>query len=117
MFVLANVGARHRSVQRRCEAFDSGAAKRLQPAAASATESPMPLPRSAPPFRADHVGSMLRPPALLAARDKHRRGELAADALKRLEDEAIREVVRLQEEIGLKAVTDGEFRRTLWHMD
>src|ERR1700712_3879492 len=78
---------------------------------------PMAMPRPAPPFRADHVGSLLRPPALLAAREKHRRGELPAAELKRHEDEAIREVVRLQEEIGLKAVTDGEFRRTLWHMD
>jgi 5-methyltetrahydropteroyltriglutamate--homocysteine methyltransferase len=77
----------------------------------------MAMPRPAPPFRADHVGSLLRPPALLAAREKQRRGELPAAELKRLEDEAIREVVRLQEEIGLKAVTDGEFRRTLWHMD
>jgi 5-methyltetrahydropteroyltriglutamate--homocysteine methyltransferase len=77
----------------------------------------MAMPRPAPPFRADHVGSLLRPPALLAARDKQRRGELPAAELKGLEDEAIREVVRLQEEIGLKAVTDGEFRRTLWHMD
>jgi 5-methyltetrahydropteroyltriglutamate--homocysteine methyltransferase len=77
----------------------------------------MAMPRPAPPFRADHVGSLLRPPALLAARDKQRRGGLPKAELKRLEDDAIREVVRLQEEIGLKAVTDGEFRRTLWHMD
>jgi 5-methyltetrahydropteroyltriglutamate--homocysteine methyltransferase len=70
-----------------------------------------------PPFRADHVGSLLRPPDLLAARERYRRNEIGAAELKGLEDAAIREVVTLQEEIGLAAVTDGEFRRTLWHMD
>jgi 5-methyltetrahydropteroyltriglutamate--homocysteine methyltransferase len=73
--------------------------------------------RSRPPFRADHVGSLLRPPALLAAREQHRSGALGAAQLKQLEDEAILEVVRRQEDLGLQAVTDGEFRRTLWHMD
>ena len=75
------------------------------------------MQRTVPPFRADHVGSLLRPPALLAARERHRRGEIAADELRRAEDAAIAEAVRLQEEIGLAAVTDGEFRRTLWHRD
>ena len=70
-----------------------------------------------PPFRADHVGSLLRPPELLAAREAWRAGTLSRDELTAREDEAIRDVVSLQESIGLKAVTDGEFRRTLWHAD
>jgi 5-methyltetrahydropteroyltriglutamate--homocysteine methyltransferase len=70
-----------------------------------------------PPFRADVVGSLLRPPALLAAREKRKRGEMTAEALRRLEDEAIRDAVKLQEEVGLQSATDGEFRRELWHMD
>ncbi len=69
------------------------------------------------PFRADHVGSLLRPGSLLSARQARRRGELAPAELERLEDEAIREVVRRQESIGLPAVTDGEFRREWWHLD
>src|ERR1700733_179662 len=70
-----------------------------------------------PPFRADHVGSLLRPPELLAAREQYRAGTLTAGQLKHLEDEAIDEVVRRQESLGLRAATDGEFRRTLWHLD
>ena len=70
-----------------------------------------------PPFRADHVGSLLRPPALLAARADHAAGRIAADALRRIEDEAVRQVVRMQEDIGLQGVTDGEFRRVDWLMD
>jgi 5-methyltetrahydropteroyltriglutamate--homocysteine methyltransferase len=77
----------------------------------------MSMQRAKPPFRADHVGSLLRPPSLLAARERFRKGELKADELRALEDDAIREVVQLQERIGLKSVTDGEFRRTLWHAD
>lgn len=73
--------------------------------------------RPVPPFRADHVGSLLRPPELLAARERRRRDEISAAELTRLEDAAIRDVVRMQEDLGLEAVTDGEFRRTLWHMD
>jgi 5-methyltetrahydropteroyltriglutamate--homocysteine methyltransferase len=69
------------------------------------------------PFRADHVGSLLRPPRLHELRDKVRRGEASAAALRAAEDEAIREVVRLQEEVGIPAVTDGEFRRDFWHVD
>jgi 5-methyltetrahydropteroyltriglutamate--homocysteine methyltransferase len=68
--------------------------------------------RTSPPFRADHVGSLLRPPALLRARES-----LTGEALREVEDEAIREVVRRQEELGLQAATDGEFRRASWHMD
>jgi 5-methyltetrahydropteroyltriglutamate--homocysteine methyltransferase len=73
--------------------------------------------RTEPPFRADHVGSLLRPPALLAAREQFAAGTLDADGLRAAEDEAIRDVVAMQEEIGLQSATDGEFRRTSWHMD
>lgn len=73
--------------------------------------------RSRPPFRADQVGNLLRPPGLRAARAAHRAGEISAAALAAAEDAAIREIVRLQEEIGLRAVTDGEFRRTSWSRD
>ncbi len=74
-------------------------------------------PRLAAPFRADHVGSLLRPPELLQARDDFAEGTLDAAGLKEAEDTAIRDVVKLQEEIGLQSATDGEFRRTSWHMD
>ena len=70
-----------------------------------------------PPFRADHVGSLLRPPALLTARAAHAEGTLSAEDLRGVEDEAIAAAVALQESVGLRAVTDGEFRRTSWHMD
>jgi 5-methyltetrahydropteroyltriglutamate--homocysteine methyltransferase len=73
--------------------------------------------RTEPPFRADHVGSLLRPPALLSARERFAAGTLDADGLRAVEDEAIRDVVAMQEEIGLQSATDGEFRRTSWHMD
>jgi 5-methyltetrahydropteroyltriglutamate--homocysteine methyltransferase len=73
--------------------------------------------RIAPPFRADHVGSLLRPQVLLQARDRFKRGEITADALRQVEDEAIRGAVKLQEDVGLKSVTDGEFRRTYFHVD
>ena len=64
-----------------------------------------------PPFRADHVGSLLRPQELIDARHKLRNGEIGETALREIEDRAIREVVKFQEDIGLQAVTDGEFRR------
>jgi 5-methyltetrahydropteroyltriglutamate--homocysteine methyltransferase len=70
-----------------------------------------------PPFRGDHVGSLLRPKNLLEARAAHADGRLPLDELRGIEDDAIRDVVRLQEELGLQAATDGEFRRTSWHMD
>jgi 5-methyltetrahydropteroyltriglutamate--homocysteine methyltransferase len=73
--------------------------------------------RDAPPFRADHVGSLLRPPELLRAREGHAEGTIDADELRAIEDEAIRDVVKLQDAIGLRSVTDGEFRRASWHMD
>jgi 5-methyltetrahydropteroyltriglutamate--homocysteine methyltransferase len=73
--------------------------------------------RTKPPFRADHVGSLLRPPELLRAREDAAAGRITADELRACEDEAIRAAVRMQEDVGLRAVTDGEFRRTSWHMD
>jgi 5-methyltetrahydropteroyltriglutamate--homocysteine methyltransferase len=75
------------------------------------------MARTTPPFRADHVGSLIRPDNLIAARQAAENGELAKEELRRLQQEAIREVVRLQEEIGLKLVTDGEFNRTSWQRD
>ena len=73
--------------------------------------------RTSPPFRADHVGSLLRPPELLRAREDRAAGRIDADQLRAVEDEAIRRAVRMQEEVGLRSATDGEFRRASWHMD
>jgi len=73
--------------------------------------------RAKPPFRADHVGSLLRPKDLHDARAKNRRGELSDSELKAIQDKDIRDVVKLQEEVGIQAVTDGEFRRDWWHID
>jgi 5-methyltetrahydropteroyltriglutamate--homocysteine methyltransferase len=73
--------------------------------------------RTTPPFRADHVGSLLRPPALLEVRDRHSRGEATDGELRAAEDDAIRDAVALQEDAGLKVATDGEFRRHSWNMD
>ena len=73
--------------------------------------------RTEPPFRADHVGSLLRPKELLKAREDHAAGRIDDAELRGLEDEAIRDVIRRQEEVGLQSATDGEFRRESWHMD
>src|ERR1700759_5444249 len=73
--------------------------------------------RAPPPFRADHVGSLLRPPELARARADFKAGRIGADSLRATEDDAIRGVIELQRTAGLKSVTDGEFRRTSWHMD
>src|SRR5688572_12058114 len=70
-----------------------------------------------PPFRADHVGSLLRPPALRQAREKSKTGDLSPSQLKDVEDEHIRKAVAMQEAAGLQAVTDGELRRAFWHVD
>jgi 5-methyltetrahydropteroyltriglutamate--homocysteine methyltransferase len=70
-----------------------------------------------PPFRADHVGSLLRPAALKEAREKRARGQIDAAALKAIEDREIEKIIRKQEAVGLKSVTDGEFRRSWWHLD
>jgi 5-methyltetrahydropteroyltriglutamate--homocysteine methyltransferase len=73
--------------------------------------------RDSPPFRADHVGSLLRPPELLQARADHQAGRIGDDELRAAEDAAIRDAVKLQQEVGLRTATDGEFRRASWHMD
>ena len=73
--------------------------------------------RTSPPFRADHVGSLLRPANLLGARKEFADGTIDADALREVEDAAIRDAVALQEDLGFQSATDGEFRRTSWHMD
>jgi 5-methyltetrahydropteroyltriglutamate--homocysteine methyltransferase len=70
-----------------------------------------------PPFRADHVGSLLRPQSLLAARQRRRNGEISDEELRGIEDTHIRDVVAKQEAIGLQSITDGEFRRTFFHID
>ena len=73
--------------------------------------------RSTPPFRADHVGSFLRPPELLEARQRFKDGAIDRAALRASEDRAIRDIVRMQEDLGLEGITDGEFRRTYFHID
>src|SRR4051812_8411789 len=73
--------------------------------------------RTKPPFRGDHVGSLLRPPELLKAREDHAAGNIDDEALFEAENAAIRDVVQMQRDVGLKSATDGEFRRTSWHMD
>jgi 5-methyltetrahydropteroyltriglutamate--homocysteine methyltransferase len=73
--------------------------------------------RTTPPFRADHVGSLLRPPEVLRAREDAAEGRITAEERRAIEDRAIADVVRMQEEVGLQSATDGEFRRASWHMD
>src|SRR5215468_8350409 len=73
--------------------------------------------RTTPPFRADHVGSLLRPASVLAARDDFAAGRITAEQLRAVEDEAIAGVVAMQQNAGLQSATDGEFRRASWHMD
>ena len=73
--------------------------------------------RTKPPFRADHVGSFLRPKELQEARARRKKGEIDAASLRAVEDAAIREIVRAQESWGLEGITDGEFRRTYFHID
>lgn len=70
-----------------------------------------------PPFRADHVGSFLRPAYLLEAREKKAKGDITAEQLRAVEDRAITEIVKFQADVGLQAITDGEFRRTYFHID
>ena len=69
------------------------------------------------PFRANHVGSLLRPPELRQARDKHSKAEISAAQLREVEDRCIRDAVKMQEDVGMQGITDGEFRRNLWHAD
>jgi 5-methyltetrahydropteroyltriglutamate--homocysteine methyltransferase len=75
------------------------------------------MQRTKPPFRADHVGSLLRPQALKDAREKFAKGEITAAQLKAVEDREIERIIKKQEEVGLHAITDGEFRRSWWHLD
>ena len=75
------------------------------------------LARVKPPFRADHVGSLIRPEALIRAREAAEKNEIAPDELARIQHEAIRAIVRLQEDIGFKLATDGEYNRTFWQRD
>jgi 5-methyltetrahydropteroyltriglutamate--homocysteine methyltransferase len=75
------------------------------------------MTRTKPPFRADHVGSLLRTKKVLQAREDHKQGRISAAALRQAEDDGIRQAVKLQEDIGLHGVTDGEYRRGSWHMD
>lgn len=70
-----------------------------------------------PPFRADHVGSLLRPRELLQAREKKQEGQISELELRQIEDHCICDVVKMQEDVGLQAITDGEYRRSLWHAD
>src|SRR5271166_5069104 len=79
--------------------------------------STMTMTRSTPPFRADHVGSLLRPPTLLAAREQFAAGQIDAAELRAVEDQAIADIVAMQADVGLQSATDGEFRRASWHMD
>ena len=73
--------------------------------------------RTTPPFRADHVGSLLRPAKLMQAREDAAASRISADDLRQIEDDAIRDVVAMQHDVGLQSATDGEFRRATWHMD
>jgi 5-methyltetrahydropteroyltriglutamate--homocysteine methyltransferase len=75
------------------------------------------MTRTTPPFRADHVGSLLRPPELKEARARRERGEITPEELKAVEDAAIERVIARQAELGLRSATDGEFRRAMWHFD
>ena len=73
--------------------------------------------RTSPPYRADHVGSLLRPPELIKAREDHAKDRIDLEELRAIEDDAIRDVVAMQRDVGLQSATDGEFRRASWHMD
>ena len=73
--------------------------------------------RNKPPFRADHVGSLFRPAALKKAREQRAKGEISAAQLKDIEDREIERVIKKQEDVGLQSITDGEFRRSWWHLD
>src|SRR5215470_16062384 len=75
------------------------------------------MQRTRPPFRADEVGSLLRPPRIKEARAKHEKGEISAEDLRKVEDVEIDKIVHKQSSIGLKLATDGEFRRSWWHFD
>jgi len=75
------------------------------------------MKRTTPPYRADHVGSFLRSSAIKEAREKHEKGQIGADELKKVEDREIEKLIRKQEGVGLQLATDGEYRRSWWHFD
>src|SRR5208282_2708790 len=75
------------------------------------------MQRTKPPFRADHVGSLLRPAALKQARERRAKDEISAAELKAIEDREIESIIKKQEAVGLQSITDGEFRRSWWHLD
>ena len=75
------------------------------------------MQRTKPPFRADHVGSLLRAAPLKIVRERRERGEISPTALQEIEDAEIRKIIRKQEDVGLHAISDGEFRRAFWHFD
>src|SRR5882672_8072757 len=75
------------------------------------------MQRTKPPFRADHVGSILRSAPIKEARAKREKGEITAEALKQVEDREIKTIIKKQEDIGLQLATDGEYRRSWWHFD
>src|SRR5271169_6324097 len=75
------------------------------------------MQRTNPPFRADHVGSLLRPVELKQARARHESSEIGAEGLRAVEDRCIEAIIAKQAEIGLRSATDGEFRRGMWHFD
>jgi 5-methyltetrahydropteroyltriglutamate--homocysteine methyltransferase len=83
----------------------------------STTQEALMTTRTTPPFRADHVGSFLRPSYLLQARDQAAKGQITREQLREVEDRAISEIVKMQQDVGLQSVTDGEFRRTYFHID
>jgi 5-methyltetrahydropteroyltriglutamate--homocysteine methyltransferase len=100
------------AIASRCQATPEETPMQEQTATATAVGR-----RTKPPFRADHVGSLLRPERLLQARADHEAGRIDDAELRGIEDEAIREIVAKQEGVGLQSATDGEFRRASWHMD
>jgi 5-methyltetrahydropteroyltriglutamate--homocysteine methyltransferase len=75
------------------------------------------MQRTKPPFRADHVGSLLRTAPLRAARERYGKGEITATALQAIEDREIERIIERQEAVGLQSISDGEFRRSWWHLD
>ena len=75
------------------------------------------MQRTKPPFRADHVGSLLRSAALKEARAKREKNEITAEQLKAVEDREIEAIIKKQEAVGLKSITDGEYRRAFWNYD
>src|SRR5207247_10640013 len=105
--------SRHLAPTHRSRDLHTGRLSRMSEGVAHATTTGK---RTKPPFRADHVGSLLRPPRLLHPRDDFSAGRLDAAELRAIEDAAIHAIVRRQEEVGLQSATDGEFRRASWHM-